>query len=465
MMPQPLRKSGRPWVGRFQREWFVGQIVLLLVGLTGISVAATDISPVPANRGAAPVVPAGKSPITSTTAGAASPSAIPGPAYTLANLGTPWGDSSEANGVNASGQVVGWIGTATGTRHAFLYSKGQMQDLGTLGGEFSEATAINSAGQVVGKAGLPAAAGAPHSPQLDFSGHVAEAPNTQAFLFQNGKMQNLGSLGGLSSWASGITDGGQVVGTSTVNATVPSSKGNIPILVRHAFLYRNGKMQDLGEGLAEATGMNAAGLVVGIGRITLSGRLAGTVLNPPGRLLEWQTVNTGVVPVTDHYPNSEAHAVRYRAGLVQDLDTLGGAGSWGYAVNNDGQIVGEARTLPAKGNLEHAFLFTDENRMKDLGSMGARYSAAYAINGQGQIVGCVATGKSLNGYVGQRAFLYRNGKMEDLNQLVGAATISAAGFRVLLCGRGINATGQIAGYGEDLNGHHLAFLLTPTNGR
>ena len=41
---------------------------------------------------------------------------------------------SEPFGVNDSGQVVGWSTVGNATRNAFLYSDGQMTDLGTLGG-------------------------------------------------------------------------------------------------------------------------------------------------------------------------------------------------------------------------------------------------------------------------------------------------------------------------------------------
>ena len=40
--------------------------------------------------------------------------------------------------------------TASGYEHAFLYSNGRMTDLGTLGGGESHATGINDSGQVVG---------------------------------------------------------------------------------------------------------------------------------------------------------------------------------------------------------------------------------------------------------------------------------------------------------------------------
>ncbi|MDO8336094.1 MAG: HAF repeat-containing protein, partial [Candidatus Saccharibacteria bacterium] len=66
------------------------------------------------------------------------------------DIGTLGGRGAMAFGINNSGQVVGASNTV-GSRHAFLYANGTMSDLGTLGGyQDSQAQAINNNGQVVG---------------------------------------------------------------------------------------------------------------------------------------------------------------------------------------------------------------------------------------------------------------------------------------------------------------------------
>ena len=91
--------------------------------------------------------------------------------------------------------------------------------------------------------------------------------------------------------------------------------------------------------------------------------------------------------------------------------------------------------------------------MQDLGTLGGPSSFAYAVNNEGQVVGS----SNVPGDDGAHAFVYRDGTMQDLNELTGAAE---AGW-VLNSARAINASGQIVGFGT-YKGETAAFLLTPT---
>ena len=76
----------------------------------------------------------------------------------LTDLGTlPGSDHSEAYGINANGDVVGFGETAAGLDHAMLWRRGQILDLGAVSpASSSHAKSINSAGQIAGDLdGLP----------------------------------------------------------------------------------------------------------------------------------------------------------------------------------------------------------------------------------------------------------------------------------------------------------------------
>ena len=119
--------------------------------------------------------------------------------YTVTDLGTLSGGSlSAASGINAIGQVVGASYTSSGLYHAFLYSNGAMTDLGTLGGTWSGVGDINASGQVVG-------------------GAVTNGGDYHAFLYSNATMADLNTLASnLGGWtlngAGGINASGQVCG-------------------------------------------------------------------------------------------------------------------------------------------------------------------------------------------------------------------------------------------------------------
>jgi probable HAF family extracellular repeat protein len=169
--------------------------------------------------------------------------------------------SSDADGINR-GQIVGDIFIPGDIAyHAFLYSRGHVQDLGTLGGASSVAFGINDLGQIVGEA-------------TTFGSEVYHA-----FLYSRGHMQDLGTLGGASSVAFGINNRGQIVGE--VHFIYINGRE-----AEHAILYSEGKLQDLNNLLApdsgwilsSATGINERGQIAGEG--TIKGQTHAFLLTP-----------------------------------------------------------------------------------------------------------------------------------------------------------------------------------------
>ena len=111
-----------------------------------------------------------------------------------------------------------------------------------------------------------------------------------------------------------------------------------------------------------------------------------------------------------------------------------------HAVNCKGQIIGESFTA----NTPIPFIWQNGNR-RDLETLPAVGTlSAIAINMGGEVVGLTDMNNDYS-----RAFLFRNGKMLDLNRLVNDSR-----WR-LFEASGINDTGQIVGHGH-VDGEEIA---------
>jgi probable HAF family extracellular repeat protein len=209
--------------------------------------------------------------------------------------------------INDRGQIVGDMFTDTGKR-AFLLDNGRIKDLGTLGGNESYAVAINNKGQIICNVTTTSA-----------------NYYRSAVLWDNGTTQELGTLGGQSSSAIDINNRGQIIGMAEFRPNYP---------VSHPFLWTNGMMTDLTP--ADGRSLNV------------------TDINDRGGIV-------GTVQTSSYSYN----AVLWKDGKMTDLNKLIPANSgweltapyatYNYHVNNKGQIVGIGRFNGKDG---HAFVLT-----------------------------------------------------------------------------------------------------------
>lgn len=311
--------------------------------------------------------------------GAAACLAAP-PTYTVTPLGVQsLYPTSYAKDLNNAGQVSGqaYLPNANGATYAFLYGNGTTLNIGSLGGTSplgngvspAYVEAMNDKGQVVGES------------------YVVGSPNIHAFLYSNGQMTDLGTLGGSDSRAYGVNNAGEVVGLSV-------TAGNKDYAT---FLYSQGQMRDLatlGATFTEVTAINNHSQILG----TAAGR-----------------------------------AAIFSQGTMTDLGTLGSPVSIPAALNDAGQATGYSYTA---NSFMHAFLYSG-GQMMDLGTLGGSFSQGKDINALGDVVGSSPVDASGFGH----GFLYTGGAMYDLNSL-----LDTTGWLITEAQR-INDNGTILAYG------------------
>lgn len=315
--------------------------------------------------------------ITSPTAAAFARKPAP---ISILDLGTlPGGTQSRASSVNASGAIVGEADATTGVQHAVRWTVkdgiATIEDLTSVasfpgGTTTSRAFDVNDGGGVVGAMEVGGASrafllrgntvidlgvvpGAAESSAAALNDatpvQVVGASGTSAFIWTEGTgMETLPTLAG-SSWATGVTTAGIVVGYSF------GSNGSTSA-VRWQKVGGVWNVTELAD-FAGATDVNQAGDAAGSRRSA-----------------------TGT---------AHAHLWPYSGGSV-DLSTLGGGVSHALGINGDGEIVGWSTN---KNGAQRAFLRRG-SKMIDLGALVSGkggQAIAEDINAAGFAVGSSQT--------------------------------------------------------------------------
>ena len=344
----------------------------------------------------------------------------------MQDLGSLGGDAycSDANSINESGDIQGvsengLLDPLLGFNQvrAVVWKNGQIKDLGTLGGNDSWSFGINNKGQVVGMAlnDTP-------DPFSMFGFIILGSSNgtqTRAFLWdEHRRMQDIGTLGGNDAWAWAINERGQILGWSYTNST-PNASTGFPIL--DPFFYDKGKMQDIGT-LGGVVGFpiafNNRGQAIG-GSSTAANPAACWVafrqsvefyypgcdpyLWDNGKLIDLSTSTIGASAATADaindsgeivgaatFPTQPYDAYLWNHGVATDLGHVSGdCFSEGFALNLGGQVVGNS--FLCSGDPSHAFLW-EAGSIADLNSLISNDSSlqlvfANAVNERGEIAG------------------------------------------------------------------------------
>ena len=356
--------------------------------------------------------------------------------YTITDLPSLGGTNSRANNINNRSWLAGYSNLAGNqSRHAALWRDGALTDLGTLGGPNSNVTwsVKSDSGIVAGisQTSTPDPLGEAWSSAAFYPGATGTGFINLGFVWENGVMRALPTLGGNNGFATGANSRGQVVGWAENTVHDPTCVPPQQLQFRPVVYGPKGnQISELpllaGDTSGAATGINEQGQAVGI---------SGICDQAVGRF-------------------TAKHALLWDNGKIVDLGNLG-APWWNTPtnINQRGDVVGFAGAPndPA-GNFLQAFIWTAAGGMQGLGFLpGDVHSEAYGINEKRQVVGlsCDADGNC-------RAFIWENGVMTDLNALKPASYTAR-----LEQARDINEASEIAGRSIDSIGVRRAFLATP----
>ena len=352
------------------------------------------------------------------------------PQYMIQDLGSlPNLPSCTGTAISQSGNVTGYCGPAGGSillaadTHAFLYSKGVLNDLGATS-KPTVPTGVNDSGTVVGAYVVI---------------NLAQGVSVSPFLYQNGSIQTFSGIPS-NAGAFGLTNAGQSAATQV-------NQGGVNFFVAsEAFLVTPG---GTAISLPPSKGMQGAAFGISPSGDWVAGAsvtiVASTLVDLVGTL--WHNGAAQGLPASTNFNYLSATGVN-DSGMASGM-------AFTYAFTS---IVDANAT-------SHAVLFAN-GAITDLGVLPSdKNSAALGINNSGTVVGystpqtpdiTLFFGAELEtASASSHAFVYTNSTLYDLNRQL----VNGSGWQ-LASATGINNAGQIVGTGIIQQQQH-AFLLTP----
>lgn len=373
--------------------------------------------------------------------------------YTFRDLGTLGGGFSQAFFVNKFGAAGGISSVSNGDQHAFLWRNGSLRDLGTLGGHNSvDFGSPNPFGQLAGESETSTS-----DPKgEDFCGfgthQVCLAYVWEPSSPQSGVMEPLPNLkGGTNSQAAWLNDRGEIVGSSENGVADSTCPG--PSIAPQLTEFKP-VIWYKPFSWFKAQIMQLPTPSGDPDGVALSANEEGDAVGSTG--------SCGVFNLNQFTNLSQvlpSHAVLWKNGRVIDLKGNGGLyGNTAFSINDFDQVVGVS-DLPGDANF-HAFLWengrvTDLKPYSDAVSSDAN-SVGLGINNHGQIVGL-----SLDQDFDLRPMLWdAKGYATDLGSLATSdSTI------IPFVAEWINGKGEIAGWGLEPNSGEIhGFLASPSCG-
>lgn len=364
--------------------------------------------------------------------------------YRVTNLGNPGGGSlSQGTSDNQPGIIAGFTLSPDSTMHAELWGGGKAMSLGTLGGPNSSVAwpNRNHHGVVAGIAETTQVQ--PRGEQWSCFAAVfflADNHVCEGFVWRDGSMAALPTLGGDNGFATGINDRDEIVGwaeNATHDPTCDVYTNTGQVLQFEAVMWVRDRDDGQGNGYRAIELPPAPGDLDG----------AATAINQGGEAV-------GISGICDAAVGggTAEHMILWKHGAVAlELPTLGGA-FWNTPmdINNHGAVAGfsdlpgDGPTL-AQANF-HAFFWSVRpytcngavvTGTCDLGTLpGDNVSEALGVNDRDQVVGVSLPSR--------HAFIWENGRMTDLNSMLAPGTTL-----VLTVAQDINDRGEITGQAAD----------------